>query len=273
METFKKFTIFGINEASHHFSDLRNKKSNKYYRLLNSVMAFLVIDEEGREFFLKEKKDLHTGLGMIKEEDLKEGVVESSIGKKFSVLKPNNYDFFKNMKRGPQIITPKDAGYILARTGIDKNSVVVDAGAGTGALTIFLALHAKKVISYEKRKEFFKIAKRNIKFFNLKNVILKNEDVYEGISENGVDVITLDLKEPWRVKTDALRFGGYLVVYVPTINQVIKFKEKCGLRIEEVCEIIKRDWKVGNVTRPESRMIAHTGFLIFCRKLGLVDQG
>lgn len=229
----------------------------------------LLIDENSKKYLIREEKEFHTGLGIIKEEDIKQPApakIKSHTGKDFLLVDANPYDLFEKMKRGPQIITLKDAGYILARTGITKDSVVLDAGGGSGGLTCFLALHAKKVITYENRKEFFDIVQKNIELFGLKNVELKDNNIYETKEKSKVDVITLDLKEPWRVNTECLKLGGCLAVYVPTVNQIAELKFE-GFVLEEITELIKRDWRTDEILRPKSKMIAHTGFIAFLRKI------
>ncbi|MBR9678638.1 MAG: tRNA methyltransferase [Nanoarchaeota archaeon] len=226
----------------------------------------IAISPSGKKY-LFEKDELHTSEGQILRENLVSGKVTSSSGAVFTVLKGSVSDLFDFFKRGPQVITLKDAGYILARSGVSKDSFVVDAGGGSGFLACFLGLHAGKVVTYELRKEFVSIIKKNVDLMSLSNVVIKNKDAYSDFDERDFDVLTLDLLEPWLVPTHGLRVGGFLVAYCPTIQQVEKVKRIDGFVVEEVCEIIKRDWKVNNISRPKSKMIAHTGFLVFLRKL------
>jgi tRNA (adenine57-N1/adenine58-N1)-methyltransferase len=186
-------------------------------------------------------------------------------------------DIFKNLKRGPQIITLKDMALISAYTGISSGQKIVDAGSGSGFLAIYLGNLVKpdgKVISYEIRKDFAEIAKQNVKKAGLEKVVrIKNKDVSKGIEEKNVDVITLDLPEPWKVVKNAkksLKKGGWIVSYVPNIEQVKKMVEECEKqRIKHVHtiesfirEIIVR--KKG--TRPENTGIIHTGYISFFRR-------
>ncbi len=200
--------------------------------------------------------------------------IKTHIGKGFIVLEPRFSDLLGRAKRGPQAVLLKDAMAILAYTSIDKDSSVVDAGLGSGWLASFLARYVKKVISYERRKEFVKIAKKNIDFFNIKNIKVKEKDVYNGISEKNLDLITLDLPEPWKVPNISknLKSGGYIVAYLPTINQVIEFRkhleEDKNLMIEKVIDISEEYWIVSKkVVRPESQTLGHTAFLVFVRKI------
>ncbi|MBI5391544.1 methyltransferase domain-containing protein, partial [Candidatus Woesearchaeota archaeon] len=188
-----------------------------------------VLFSEGSFYYWKEG-DLHTDKGIIKEEQIKKGKeIISNTGKEFKIVDPSFVDLLAKMKRGPQIMIPKDVGLIFSRTNIDKDSIVVEAGTGSGASALHLARFVKKVISYERREEFHKIAKENVEFFQAKNVILKLADIELGIEEKNVDFILLDLAEPWKVidiTYNALKQGSYLAVYLPNITQMMHFVEK-----------------------------------------------
>jgi len=226
--------------------------------------------------FLWKEGDLHTNFGVIKDKDIKKAKngskVVSNIKEEFIVLEPSFDDLIKRIKRGPQIMITKDIGYILTNTGITKDSTVLEAGAGSGYLTSFLSIFCKKVISYERNKEFFKLVNENIKFIGLKNIEIKNKDVYKKIDEKELDLIILDLPEPWNAIENAfkaLKKGYFLVCYLPTINQVIELlkKNKTFIHVKTV-EIIEREWQIdeGKV-RPVSSIISHTGFMVFLRKI------
>ena len=225
--------------------------------------------------FLWKSGDLHTNFGLIKEKEIvkaKNGSkIKSNTKLEFIVLEPLLDDLIKRIKRGPQIMITKDIGYILTNTGITKNSIVLEAGSGSGYLTTFLSAFCKKVISYERNKDFFKLVNENIKFLNLDNVVIKNKDVYININEKDLDLIVLDLPEPWKAINNifkSLKIGHFLVCYLPTINQVIELLEKANkFSHVKTVEIIEREWQVdrGKV-RPVSSIISHTGFLVFLRK-------
>jgi tRNA (adenine57-N1/adenine58-N1)-methyltransferase len=183
-------------------------------------------------------------------------------------------DYYKCLRRVPQIMLLKDIGAIVAETGINSKSVVVDAGAGSGALACFLANICKRVVSYEIRKDFAKVAKENAKKLGLKNAIIKNKDIRKGIAERNVDLITLDLPEPWKIIMKAeksLKQGAFLVAYCPQITQSIEFvkavkKSKKMVYVKTV-ETFWRQWLIDERrARPESTAIVHTGFLSFARK-------
>lgn len=194
--------------------------------------------------------------------------IKSHLGKEFTAVEPSLPDILRKIKRGPQIITLKDAGLIASFTGLNKKSKVIEAGSGSGHLTIFLSKIADKVYSYEKREKFYEIAKKNIEDLNLKNVKIKNEDVKK-CKEKNIDVFILDLGSPERhIETarKALKPGGYLVVYSPVIEQAQRLNLEEFTEIETV-ECILREWNVGNNrTRPKTRSIGHTAFLTFARK-------
>ena len=168
----------------------------------------------------------------------------------------------------------KDIGLIMAKTGINHQSKILDAGGGSGSLCLSLANICKEIIVYEINPEHHDVIQKNVKLFGVKNLTLKQQNVYEGISEKNFDLITLDLPEPWRV-TDyaqrALKPGGFLVVYLPNLNQMKMFIDsthKSGINVLETIELIERKWKIdAQSMRPEFQMLGHTGFLTFCRRL------
>ncbi len=232
-----------------------------------------ILQRENKKFYWKEG-DLHTHQGIIKEKDIKtKSKVISNTKKEFSIYNAKFIDNLKKIKRVPQIMTFKDIGRIIIETGINKNSKVLDCGTGSGMLTASLANIVKKVITYEKRKEFIKIAKKNFEDLGLKNIQIKNKDIYEGISEKELDLITLDLEKPQLVlkhAEKALTSGGFLVIYVPTIPQIQNVLNNLpkNLQVTQFLEILERRWKFERgIIRPENQMLGHTGFLLFLRKI------
>ncbi|MBI2498732.1 methyltransferase [Candidatus Woesearchaeota archaeon] len=230
----------------------------------------VIIDSKGNKHYW-DGGDLHTSFGVIKEKYIRNGVVKSHLGKEFIVFDGGFVDKINKIKRGPAIMLPKDIGLILSYTGINSKSKVVDAGSGCGVLAGFLGNISKKVTSYEKNKDFFNLAKKNLEFLGIK-VKLKNKDIYEGIDENDLDLITLDLNEPWKVLKHAkksLKSGGFLVCYLPNINQVdLLVKEAMGFYVEKVLENIEREWIVDDIRlRPKNLILGHTGFLVFLRNI------
>jgi tRNA (adenine57-N1/adenine58-N1)-methyltransferase len=169
---------------------------------------------------------------------------------------------------------PKDAALIISVTGCSPGWKVVDAGTGSGFLSMFLSNIGCTVYSYEKKKEFYEIAKRNVKNFELKNLVIKNSDITKGIKENEIDLITLDMQHPEKVMKHAfkaLKSGGWLAVYSMHIEEVKKVYEelkKFDFTYVKILENIQREWQsMGKLTRPKNYMLAHTGFLTFARKM------
>ncbi len=202
--------------------------------------------------------------------------IKTHIGKEFITVKPTLLDIFeKSLTRGAQVILPKDAGMILAYTGIQNDSTVVDAGSGTGYLALFLAnyLERGKVITYEKDRRFIKLSKNNFKISGFKNIKLRNSDVTKGINENNVDLVTLDLQDANKVIKHAyksLKFGGWIVVYSPTIEHLVKIlKEIKGVKFSNmrIIENIVREWQSEHTTRPKTMGLMHTGWITFARKM------
>ena len=177
------------------------------------------------------------------------------------------------LKRGPQVILPKDIGMILAFTGVGKASKVVDAGAGSGWLAISLGNVCKSVVTYERREEFAELTKMNVGRAGLKNVKVKLADIFTGISEKNIDLITLDLADSDMVIPHAyaaLKAGGFVVGYLPHAEQVSKFVKECervGFLGAFCIECIVREMLVREQGfRPENTGLTHTAYLVFARK-------
>ena len=225
---------------------------------------------KGKKKFYWGSGDLHTPYGVLKEKDIEttKGLIKSHTGKEFFVLDANFLDQIKRITRGPQTLVAKDLAYILYHAGLNKDSIVVDAGAGCGLLAAILGKYAKQVISYDINKEHLALEEKNLKFLNITNVQLKEGNVYEKIEEKEIDVLTLDLPEPWRVNLDCVKNGGTIIIYLPSITQVTEFCNTTKEHIEKVIEIMEREWHVeGKKVRPKSEMLGHTAFLILVRKL------
>lgn len=241
-------------------------------------MAKVLINKQDKFLVKDQDKDFHTKYGFFKREDLNKKTgsnIISNTGKEFTVFNPYFIDLYRKIKRNAQIIPLKDIGLIVAETGIDNNSKVVDAGAGSGALCCFLANIAKEVTTYEIREDFIKIVEHNIDFLNLKNIKIKNKNIYDGIDETNVDLIVLDLPEPWKAidaAKKALKIGGFLVSYSPSIPQSADFvneinKDENFVHIK-TSEIIEREWEIdGRKIRPRSQAIGHSGFISFVRRI------
>ncbi len=221
---------------------------------------------------------MHTQFGLIKSKELKKkdgSKLLTNTKEEFTIFTPYFIDIYKKIKRDAQIISLKDIGQIIAETGINNKSKVIDAGSGSGALACFLANIAKEVVTYDIRNDFIKIVEENKKLLNLKNLKIKNKDIYDKIDEKNADLIVLDLPEPWKALDSAktaLKIGGFLVSYSPSIPQTIDFvnivnKNKNFIHIKTI-ELIEREWQIEERrVRPKTRQLGHTGFLSFSRRV------
>ena len=202
------------------------------------------------------------------------------IGKEpFTIVEPNINDFlFRSAKRLPQIVLPKDVSMIIAFTGCSPKWNVVDAGTGSGFMSIVLANIIKpgKVFTYEKRKDFFEKANNNIKNSGLKNIINKNKDFTKGVSNKDIDLVTLDMEhseKAVKVAEKILKPGGYLAVYSMHTEQLSKVSteiRKHNFTEPIIIENIQRNWKAESSnskswTRPKGE--DHSVFLTFARKI------
>ena len=246
-------------------------------------IVLLVFDEKRRWLVKAEKgKELHTHKGAINLSDIigkpYGSSIKSSTGAKFRIFKPLPKDYILKMRRATQIIYPKDIGLILLYSGIGPGWKVVEAGTGSGALTIVLAYYVRPdghVYTYEVRENFQKLAMKNIRKAGLeKYVTFKLKDISEGIDEKNVDAVILDMATPWLVVPhayEALKEGGSFVSYSPTIEQVQKTVStllKSGFYDITTMECFTRRILVREGrTRPETSMIAHTGYITFAKKI------
>ena len=242
------------------------------------VVERILITGQGRKIGVSDlSKDFHTQFGFIKKSDLKKksGSVVTSTGEKMMIMEPSFIDRFSRIKRGAQIMILKEIGSIIAYTGLGKNSKVLDAGAGSGALACFMGNIVKEVVTYEINDRHMEIVQENIKNLGLKNVKLKKGDICTEIKEKGFDVVTLDIPNPQDAVASvekALKSGGFLVSYSPNMTQVqalmLELQKHENLVIEKSIEIMEREWEVHDrICRPKFGDIGHTGFLVFVRKI------
>jgi len=246
----------------------------------DSVLLYL---DRRRTYLVKVErgKSFHTHKGFIQLEELigKEyGTrILSSLGVEFVALKPTMRDHVFKMLRRTQITYPKDIALITMYSGIGPGSRVVEAGTGTGALTSALAFYVKpagRVYSYEIRQEFVETAVKNLKRAGVSEYVdVKNNDITQGIDEGEVDAVVLDMATPWLViphAYSALKGGGTIVSFSPTIDQVVKtveaLKENGFVNIETVECLMRRMQIERGKTRPETLMTGHTGYITFARK-------
>ena len=250
----------------------------------------LLVDSKARRYLitLMEGGSFSTHAGTLPHSDLigsDEGIlVRTSHGARLRAVRPTLRDFILKMPRGAQVIYPKDIGPILILADIFPGARLLEAGVGSGALSMALLRAVGlegSIVGYEIREDFAARAVKNVESFLGPDQPYRVEirDVYEGIDQSesdpvGLDRIVLDLPEPWRVvkhATHALRPGGILVSYVPTIGQVARLREELDgspFGLAETLEVLHRTWHVeGQSVRPDHRMVAHTGFLTAARLL------
>jgi tRNA (adenine57-N1/adenine58-N1)-methyltransferase catalytic subunit len=201
------------------------------------------------------------------------------LGRRYRLVRPSLADLLGTLERGPQIITAKDAFHLAYLAGVRPGGIVVEAGTGSGALTLVLASlvgPTGRVVSYDRRREFLDAARRNIERAGLADrVELQLRDVAaEGIDAKDVGSVVLDLPEPWAVVRSAcgaLRVGGYLATYTPTYNQLertVRELREASLADVHALELLERPIHVGEGgTRPAFEMLGHTAFLAAGRKV------
>jgi len=224
--------------------------------------------------------DLNISQGMIKKEDfnkLKEGIMKTHLGNEFIVKKPDFKDLILSIKRGPQIITMKDSGFIASNLGLMQGFRVLDCGGGSGSATCFFAnIVGKKgrVVSVEKNEKFSEIIRQNAKFMDFDNIEVVNKDLNDYSSKKLFDAMNIDLPSPWDYSKkifELLKSGARLTIYAPNTTQLIKCEEEFsmkGFKIDHVFELILRDWDIkGQVCHPKFEMLGHTGFIMCLRKI------
>ena len=241
--------------------------NNKYLAVVDITKEF--ITNEGKFHF----KDITSIPSILK----------SSTGQEFKIYRPTFKEFILNMKRGPQIIYPKDISQIVIESNISSSSKVLEIGTGSGALTLYLVsiLNEKgSLITVDISKTNQRRAKKTIeRYLSTKeineeyNLKFINQDLNDfNFSEisNEIDTIITDVPEPWiffdnnKINTDIV-----WVSYLPSITQVIKTKEcleSNNFENIEVKEVILRDWYLNKkIARPDNKLISHTGFLLSAR--------
>ena len=204
--------------------------------------------------------------------------VFSHIGAPFFLLQPSLADLINELPRTTQILYPKDIGFILITMGIGPGQTVMEAGTGSGSMTTALAFAVGpqgRVISYEVKQDVQNLARKNLSRFSLDSrVDFKLRDIGQGFDETDVDAFFLDVPNPYDYTDQvraALKPGGYMCCLIPTFNQVEKTLlalRQSRFAFVEVCELLLRYYKAEPARiRPTDRMVAHTGFLVFARRI------
>jgi tRNA (adenine57-N1/adenine58-N1)-methyltransferase len=250
------------------------REKNLVFLMGRDRKSFIVRLEAGAQ--------LQTHRGVVRHDDLigrplgRE--VRSHLGYPFLVLEPSTHDLILDLKRTTQIMYPKDIGYILLKMNVEPGSRVAEAGTGSGGLTLALAravMPTGRVYSYEVRPDVLNLAAKNLEKLDLLPFVeLKERDIEEGFDEVDVDALFLDLRTPWEYLSQAhaaLKSGGFFGATLPTTNQVVRLIRALpeqGFSAVEVEELLLRSYKaVPARLRPMDRMVAHTGYLVFARKI------
>jgi tRNA (adenine57-N1/adenine58-N1)-methyltransferase len=256
---------------------------------MNRPLAFgdkvLLLDNKQRRYLitLTEGAEFHTHAGLVPHADFvdkPEGVVlKSTKGAAYTALRPTLEDFVLEMPRGAQVIYPKDLGPICMLADIGPGVRVLESGVGSGALSMTMLRYGAEIVGYELREDFLNRARTNVRSFLGEEALGRYElhlrDCYDGIDERDVDRVVLDLPEPWKVvphAVHALRPGGILIAYTPSITQAAQTREVMATKAwngTRTLEVLHRGWHIeGQAVRPDHRMVAHTGFLTVGRFIG-----
>jgi tRNA (adenine57-N1/adenine58-N1)-methyltransferase len=236
---------------------------------------------------LQEGQSFHSHKGTIHHNDMigkpPGRIVYTQLGHPYLVLRPGLYDFIQNAKRVTQIIYPKDAAYIVLRLDLRDGKRVLEAGTGSGGLTMALAsavMPSGRVVSCETQEDAHRIARRNLRISGLEAYVeLKLAALSSECAQGKFDAVFLDMKEPWSylgLVEEALVDGGHFGSLLPTTNQVSALLEELDRRNfmdVAVEELLLRPYKpVASRLRPADRMVAHSGYLIFARRVEADDR-
>jgi tRNA (adenine57-N1/adenine58-N1)-methyltransferase len=245
----------------------------------------LLLDPGGKRHLvrLSEHDALHHHQGAVQHADIigqPEGTaVRSSQGRLFTAVRPRLIDSILHMPRKSGIVYPKDAMHLLAWADIAPGQRVLEAGVGSGALTLVLLRAVGEhgqVIGYDQRADFLQLALSNVHEFarpRPRNLLLRERDIYSGIVDMELDRVVLDLPEPWRVLPHlpaALRQGGWVAAYTPSIvqaSQLVDALRGASRYVQiETNEVLLRGWHIqAQAVRPEHEMVGHTGFVTVAR--------
>lgn len=251
--------------------------------MIEAGQLVLVISPKAKRYMhvLDPAKEIHTHDGRILMADIAEagfgGIVRSHLGCPYRVLKPTVYELIKGVKRQTQIMYPKEIGYLLLKLGVSPGSRVIECGTGSAGLTLALATYVGdtgKVYTYERREEFYKNAQKNLARVGLSHRVEQHLANIEetGFLQTGADALFLDVREPQdclHLIPPAVTPGATCGFLLPTTNQVsdlLRGLEQGPFTEIEALEILVRRYKcVADRLRPEDRMVAHTGYLVFAR--------
>ena len=261
---------------------------------LQTGETVLLVDVKGRRYLITLDPDgeYHSHAGFVRHDQIIGKVEGSQVattkGQKFRAFRPSMEDYVLQMKRGAQVIYPKDLAAILMMADIHPGARVFETGIGSGAMSMSLLRAGAHVVGWEVREDFASRAQKNVYGFLGESVSDRYDvhiaDAYEGIrpgapgmaeGEPMFDRFILDLPEPWQVLAhahEALRPGGIVVAYTPSITQAQQVSHLLGAgAYDEIVttEVLHRTWHIeGQAVRPNHRMVGHTAFLTRGRRIG-----
>lgn len=252
--------------------------------MLSPGERVLLVDSKSRRTLvvLSQGGRYHSHAGVVEHDQLigrPEGsVARSARGARFLALRPTLADTVLGMPRGAQVVYPKDLGAVLMIADVFPGARILEAGVGSGAMSMMLLRAGAYVHGYELRPDFAARAVSNVRGAlgegAMERYAITQADVYEGTEDRELDRMVLDLPEPWRMVSHAsscLRPGGILLSYLPSIAQVMELRSELAqsrFGMTETLEVLHRPWHVeGKAVRPEHRMVGHTGFLTSARLL------
>ena len=253
----------------------------------------LLLDRKGRRYLLELEPgaEWHSHGGLVEHDRIIGSVegtaIRTSKAMEVLVLRPTREDYVLKMKRGAQVVYAKDQAMIISLADIRPGATVIEAGAGSGALTLALLAAVGptgRVVSFERREDHARIARRNVERFHagaVDNWELVVDDVVAGLAGRRAHRVILDLLEPWsavEAVSEVLAPGGILCAYTPGVPQVMRLSDDLWAsgRFTEVrtSETLVRPWDVdGLAVRPAHRMVAHTAFLTTARRVPARDDG
>ena len=245
-----------------------------------SNWTLLILDGSTHLVNLNSKFTEVKGFGRFPTQILNEHKINTKFelfGKKAMLVDSVQSDLQSNLKRGPQIISPKDIAWIIYKSGVSTGETIIEAGSGSGALSLALAQAVApngKIITFENNPKHLKFAKRNIDMSKWSNLVdFRPEELNKDTEILSASSIIFDLPNPWDIvpwAQKSIKVGGFLICYIPTINQVQNLVKSLNAWAEiEVVETIQRFWQARkDALRPQSNMIGHTGFLVSARWTG-----
>jgi tRNA (adenine57-N1/adenine58-N1)-methyltransferase catalytic subunit len=247
-------------------------------------MKILLDKDSGKRFLFRKNEDFNTKWGAVSKEDYDKEKTETPQKRKMFILPTSFSDLYRKIKRKAQLVPLETLGRIAIEVAMNKDSIIVDAGTGSGASSCYFAHLCKQVHTFDIEEEHIEISKDNAKFLELDNISFNKCDIvkegFRGIEDNSIDVVFLDFVSPWEALAEAhrvLKRGSFLVVYNPQITQMVKLREEYDkLNLEDsdkfisfkTIEIIERMWKIEEQrARPSFNKIGHSGFVTFMRKV------